>query len=171
MKIIIRCLVLSLSSLALLLTATASTSAGDMKIVSYRQVLTDEAFTFPFPAANRCGGEPRTIKLKSDGSFRITMQTSGPNAGYYWITPIQRGTFQILPVGPDEPIYAGRFELQPDSYTPNTEEVTFFLHLVGSGSDGSTLDARLLERLSVSQDRVTISMASPAFLSYELDCT
>jgi hypothetical protein len=170
LKTTLQRLVLCILTLGLLLTTTASTWAGDVEIVSYEQILSKETSTFAFPPADRCTGEPRTIKLTSDGSFRITMVTSGPDAGFYWISPRQKGTFEIVSTGPNEPDYRGRFELLPDQHTVRNGEVTYFLHLVGWGTDGSGLDTRLLERLSVSKDQVTISMASPTFLSYQTDC-
>lgn len=163
-------LLLCLAGLSVLLLATTSTSASNIKIVSYEQVLNKETDTFAFPPANRCIGEPRTIKLTSDGSFRITRVTSGPDAGFYWITPIQKGTFVVLSTAATEPDYYGQFELQPDNHIVQGGEVTFFLHLTGTGTDGSHLDTRLLEHLSVSKDRVTISLGSPSFLSAHLDC-
>ncbi len=167
---IIRRLLLCVAGLSLLVLATGSTSASNIKMVSYDQVLNQETDTFAFPPANRCTGEPRTIKLTSDGSFRITMVTSGPDAGFYWITPIQKGTFVVLSTGAGEPDYTGEFELQPDSHIAQEGEVAYFLHLVGTGTDGSHLDARFLEHLSISRDKVTISLGSPVFLSQQLDC-
>jgi hypothetical protein len=139
-----------------LVLATGSASASKIKVVSYEQVLNRETDTFSFPPANRCTGEPRSIKLTSDGSFRITMVTSGPNAGSYWITPIQKGTFVVLSTGAGEPDFTGEFELQPDNHVARDGEVTYFLHLVGTGTDGSHLDARLLEHLSISKDKVRL---------------
>ncbi len=167
---ILRRLLLCVAGVSLLLLATGSASASNIKIVSYDQVLDKETDTFSFPAANRCVGEPRTIKLTSHGSFRITMVTSGPDAGFYWITPIQKGTFVVLSTAAGEPDYTGQFELQPDNHIAQDGEVTYFLHLVGTGTDGSHLDARLLEHLSISKDKVTISLGSPVFLSQQLDC-
>jgi len=170
LKVVLQRLLLGMVAMGLLLTTTASTWAGNVKVVSYEQILSKETSTFAFPPADRCTGEPRTIKLTSDGSFRITMVTSGPDTGFYWISPKQKGTFEILSTQPNEPDYRGRFELLTDNHTVRNGEVTYFLHLVGWGTDGSRLDTRLLEHLSVSKKQVTISMGSPTFLSYQLDC-
>ncbi len=170
LRLVVRRLPLALVGFSVLVAVTGSTWAGNIKIVSYDQSLNGTTNYFTFPPADHCTGEPRTIVLKSEGRFRITMVESGPDRGFYWISPIQRGTFEILSVQPNEPTYRGNFELLPDSHTAHDEQMTFFLHLVGTGSDGSPLDARLLERLSVSQDKVTISAGSPTFLSTQLDC-
>ncbi len=167
---ILRRLLLCLFAAGLLAVNAGSISTSGVKIVTYTQVLSGTTNTFAFPSANPCGGQPRTINLTSDGAFRITMLQSGPDKGYYWLSPTQRGTFEILPDQPDEPYYKGRFELQADAKSAHKGDITFFLHLVGTGSDGSPLDTRLLEHLAVSADRVTISMAEPAFLATPLAC-
>lgn len=165
-----RRLLFSLTAIVMLVTAAGSMSTSGVKVTSYTQVLSGTTNVFSFPAANPCGGEPRTIKLTSNGAFRITMLRTGQDAGNYWISPLQRGTFEIRPNRPDDPLIKGTFELLPDSNTTHKGELTFFLHLVGKGSDGSTLNTRLLERLDVSPDKVTISMAAPAFLAAQLVC-
>jgi hypothetical protein len=167
---VLRRVFLGVISIGLLFGSAGSMSTSGIKVVSYTQVLSGTTSTFSFPPANPCGGEPRTIQLTSNGSFRITMIQSGPYAGYYWISPLQRGTFEILPNQPDEPRYSGQFELQADSNTLQKGELTYFIHLVGRGTDGSELNTRLLERLNVLPDRVTISMAAPAFLATALAC-
>ncbi len=170
-SLIIRRLLLGLAGLAVLFGTNAGSWTGQMDVVTYTQTLSGTTSTFSFPPANPCGGQPRTIELTSNGSFRITMVMSGPDKGYYWLAPLQKGTFEILPMQPGEPKYMGNFELQADDANHvHKGQITFFLHLVGMGSDGSQLNTRLLEQLSVSEDKVTISMASPAFLATRLSC-
>ncbi len=170
-SLIFRRLLLVLAGLAVMLSTTAGSWTGEMKVVTYTQTLSGTTNTFSFPPANPCGGQPRTISLTSNGSFRITMVQSGPLTGYYWLTPLQKGTFEILPQQASEPKYAGNFELQADDANHmHKGQITFFLHLTGVGSDGSQLNTRLLEQLSVSANKVTISMASPAFLATRLSC-
>ncbi len=158
--------------IAALMGVGASTWTGPTEIVSYTQSLDDAAADFSFPPANVCGGQPRTIHLTSTGSFRITMAVSGPDAGDYWISPLQRGTFQIRAGEAGEPAYIGTFELQTDDATQKLHkgQLTFFLHLVGFGSDGSELNTRLLEQLTVSEQKVTLSMATPIFLASYVPC-
>lgn len=168
---IVRRLSVLLVSAGLLLVNASSISTSGITVVSYTQVLSGTTSTYSFPPSNPCGAQPRTIRLTSDGSFRITMLRSGPYRGYYWITPLQRGTFEIQPNRSSEARYAGTFELQTDTNSGRNGEITFFLHLVGRGSDGTSLNTRLMEHLSVSYDKVTISMASPAFLATPRACS
>ena len=165
-------LFLGIALIAALTGIGAGTWAAPAEIVSYTQSLDDATTDFSFPPANVCGGQPRTIHLTSRGSFRITMAVSGPDAGDYWISPLQRGTFQIPAGDAGEPAYSGTFELQTDDETPQLHkgQVTFFLHHVGFGSDGSELNTRLLEQLTVSEQKVTLSMATPIFLASHVPC-
>ncbi len=168
---VFRRLRLGLLALFLLVLSTSSISTSGIKVVSYTQVLSGTTNTFSFPSANPCGGQPRRIVLTSNGSFRISMLASGPNQGSLWISPLQRGTFVIAADSLDQPSYSGRFDLLPDTNLARQGEITFVLHLVGRGSDGSALDARLLEHLSVKPNKVTISAATPSFLATPVACS
>ena len=114
-----------------------------------------ETFTDTIP----CNGiGPAHITTISNGVAHFTTLTSGKGAGTFWGTFTETGSFTIVPDNASLPTYTGHFAVwDGERHNLNNDTAGFNLNIRGTGSDGSTLNAHLNGKLTITATGVTKS--------------
>jgi hypothetical protein len=139
---------------AFLLFGAPSAMAEGAGAVSETQVFHNQVDTFTDFVP--CTDVPATITTVSNGAAHVTYLTSGIGAGTFWFTITQTGTVTVVPDDPSLPTYTGHFAFW-DGDNGNlqnaTETDTLEVRLIGS--DGSVINAHLLEHVTVTATGLT----------------
>ncbi len=118
---------------------------------------THGAQTFPtnVPCVDPAMGPP-TGMLTIDGNtvFHETVNTAGDG----WITGTTEGAFSFTPFDPKRVSYAGHAESWfGGSFNMNNTVLHDTLNISGTGSDGSTLTAHIIDHMSISASGITLT--------------
>ena len=144
----------------LLATALAANplSALPAQAGATSQTLTIHNGTDTFVDVNPCTGDPATITITFNAVMHLTFLESGAVHG----TETQTGTFQLVPIDPSLPSFTGRFT-EWDGFNANSRNfaATFTFHIIGEGSDGSTLRFHEVAHFSVSASGMTVEFDRP----------
>ena len=135
-----------------------SASAAGAGAVSTTQVFHNDVDTFQDVIP--CTDEPATITTTANGAAHLTVLTSGIGAGTFWFTITQTGTVTVVPDDPALPTYTGRFTFwDGDNGNLQNATETFTLEVRLYGSDGSVINAHLLEHMTVTATGVTFEFS------------
>jgi len=99
---------------------------------------------------------PPTGMLTIDGNtvFHETVNTAGDG----WITGTTEGAFSFMPFDPKRVSYAGHAESWfGGSFNLNNTVLHDTLNISGTGSDGSTLTAHIIDHMSISASGITLT--------------
>jgi len=144
----------------LLATALAGNplSALPAQAAATSQTLTIHNGTDTFVDVNPCTGDPATITITFNAVMHLTFLESGAVHG----TETQTGTFQLVPIDSSLPSFTGRFT-EWDGFNANSRNfsATFTFHIIGKGSDGSTLRFHEVAHFSVSASGMTVEFDRP----------
>ncbi len=154
----VRCAVVAAVTGGALLVAAPSASAAGAGAVSYTQVLHNEVDTFQDVVP--CTDVPATITTTSNGALHVTTLNSGVGAGTFWFTITQTGTVTVVPDDPSLPTYTGHFAFwDGDNGNLQNATETMTLEVRLYGSDGSVINAHLLEHLTITATGATLDFS------------
>lgn len=149
-----RALIPLIAVTAMFVAAPAASAAG-AGAVSQTQVFHNQVDTFSDVVP--CTDDPATITTTSNGAVHVTFLTSGIGAGTFWFTLTQTGAVTVVPDDPTLPTYSGHFTVWVgDNGNLRNGNSTFILEVRLIGSDGSVINAHLLEHVTVTATGVTL---------------
>jgi hypothetical protein len=158
---LLRLVLASVAVIAVLLVAAPNARAAGAGAVSYTQ--TFKNVTETSHDVNPCSGAPATVTITYNGVFHVTVLTSGPDAGTFWVTGTQTGNFVLVPDDTTQPTYTGHFTVRVgENENLHNGAATVTFNVRGTGSDGSTLSFHETEHVSVSASGVFIAFGKLA---------
>jgi len=111
------------------------------------ETITFHDVTETFADVNPCTGDPVIVTITYNGVFHFTADAAG--GGHF--TGTAAGTFEVIPLDPSLPTYAGHFaQWMGANFSSNSDGFWVTFNLKGTGSDGSTLSVNAVAQIHFS---------------------